>query len=65
MISTRQTGPADEHLARNTDRDLLQVTVQQQDAGVGDRPADGESLMPGISQRFGRALGRHTGDRPV
>jgi carbonic anhydrase/acetyltransferase-like protein (isoleucine patch superfamily) len=30
-----------------------------------DRPAKGESLMPGISQRFGRALGRHTDDRPV
>jgi carbonic anhydrase/acetyltransferase-like protein (isoleucine patch superfamily) len=30
-----------------------------------DRPADGESLMPGISQRFGRALGRHSDDRPV
>jgi hypothetical protein len=30
-----------------------------------DRPADGESIMPGISERFGRALGRHRGDRRV
>ncbi|MGW8566307.1 gamma carbonic anhydrase family protein [Isoptericola sp. NPDC055881] len=30
-----------------------------------ERPADGESLMPGISERFGRALGRHLGDRQV
>ncbi len=25
---------------------------------VLDRPADGESLMPGIAERYGRALGR-------
>jgi carbonic anhydrase/acetyltransferase-like protein (isoleucine patch superfamily) len=30
-----------------------------------DRPADGESLMPGISKRFGRALGRHRNDRQI
>lgn len=30
-----------------------------------DRPADGESIMPGISERFGRALGRHRNDRPL
>ena len=30
-----------------------------------DRPADGESLMPGISERFGRALGRHRDDRQL
>jgi carbonic anhydrase/acetyltransferase-like protein (isoleucine patch superfamily) len=30
-----------------------------------DRPADGESLMPGISERFGRALGRHHDDRQL
>lgn len=28
-----------------------------------DRPGDGESLMPAISARFGRALARHTDDR--
>jgi carbonic anhydrase/acetyltransferase-like protein (isoleucine patch superfamily) len=30
-----------------------------------DRPTDGESLMPGISQRYGHALSRHSDDRPV
>ncbi len=30
-----------------------------------DRPAEGESLMPGISERFGRALGRHRDDRQL
>ncbi|MFE9853232.1 gamma carbonic anhydrase family protein [Streptomyces sp. NPDC005576] len=30
-----------------------------------DRPADGESIMPAVSERFGRALGRHRGDRRV
>jgi carbonic anhydrase/acetyltransferase-like protein (isoleucine patch superfamily) len=30
-----------------------------------DRPPDGESIMPGISERFGRALGRHRNDRPL
>ena len=30
-----------------------------------DRPAEGESLMPGISARFGGALGRHAGDQEV
>ncbi|WP_434587368.1 gamma carbonic anhydrase family protein [Streptomyces sp. A5-4] len=30
-----------------------------------DRPADGESLMPKISARFGRALGRHRDDRQI
>ena len=30
-----------------------------------DRPGDGQSLMPGISERFGRALGRHTDDRQI
>ncbi|MFJ2739414.1 gamma carbonic anhydrase family protein [Streptomyces sp. NPDC087440] len=30
-----------------------------------DRPGDGASLMPGISERFGRALGRHRDDRQV
>lgn len=30
-----------------------------------DRPADGESLLPGISARFGRALGRHRDDRQI
>jgi carbonic anhydrase/acetyltransferase-like protein (isoleucine patch superfamily) len=30
-----------------------------------DRPADGESLMPGISKRFGQALGRHRNDRQI
>ena len=30
-----------------------------------DRPADGESLMPGITERFGRALGRHRNDRQI
>ncbi|MDN3297148.1 gamma carbonic anhydrase family protein [Streptomyces ficellus] len=29
------------------------------------RPARGESLMPEISRRYGRALGRHRDDRPV
>ncbi|MET9800484.1 gamma carbonic anhydrase family protein [Streptomyces sp. NPDC006368] len=29
------------------------------------RPADGESLMPEISRRYGRALGRHRDDRRV
>ncbi len=30
-----------------------------------DRPADGESLMRGIAERFGRALGRHRDDRQI
>lgn len=30
-----------------------------------DRPADGESLMPGIADRFGRSLGRHRDDEQV
>ncbi|MFJ2093781.1 gamma carbonic anhydrase family protein [Streptomyces sp. NPDC087901] len=30
-----------------------------------DRPADGESLMPAISERFGRSLGRHTDDHRI
>ncbi|MFD6425424.1 gamma carbonic anhydrase family protein [Streptomyces sp. NPDC060198] len=30
-----------------------------------DRPAEGESLLPGISERFGRALGRHRHDRLI
>ncbi|MGW0855151.1 gamma carbonic anhydrase family protein [Streptomyces sp. NPDC002690] len=29
------------------------------------RPADGESIMPAVSERFGRALGRHRDDRTV
>ncbi len=29
------------------------------------RPAEGESLMPEVSRRYGRALGRHRDDRPV
>lgn len=28
-----------------------------------DRPAEGESLMPSVSERYGRALGRHRDDR--
>ncbi|ALO09383.1 Carbonic anhydrase/acetyltransferase, isoleucine patch superfamily [Streptomyces venezuelae] len=28
-----------------------------------DRPAEGESLMPAVSERYGRALARHRGDR--
>ncbi|MEW2175018.1 gamma carbonic anhydrase family protein [Streptomyces sp. NPDC005406] len=28
-----------------------------------DRPADGQSLMPALAERFGRALGRHGADR--
>ncbi|CAM5506379.1 gamma carbonic anhydrase family protein [Streptomyces narbonensis] len=28
-----------------------------------DRPAEGESLMPGVSERYGRALARHREDR--
>lgn len=32
--------------------------------GLG-RPADGESLMPGIAERFGHALGRHRDDRQL
>ncbi|HET6855748.1 MAG TPA: gamma carbonic anhydrase family protein [Streptomyces sp.] len=30
-----------------------------------ERPADGASLMPDISERFGRALGRHRDDRQI
>lgn len=30
-----------------------------------DRPADGESLMPAISERFGRGLGRHSNDQQI
>lgn len=30
-----------------------------------DRPADGESLMPAIADRFGRSLGRHSDDEQV
>ena len=30
-----------------------------------DRPADGQSILPGISERFGRALGRHLNDRAI
>lgn len=30
-----------------------------------DRPADGGTFMPELSRRYGRALGRHIGDRPV
>ncbi|MFH8574485.1 gamma carbonic anhydrase family protein [Streptomyces zaomyceticus] len=30
-----------------------------------DRPADGEILMPGIADRFGRSLGRHRDDEQV
>ncbi|GAA2991792.1 gamma carbonic anhydrase family protein [Streptomyces fulvorobeus] len=30
-----------------------------------ERPGDGESLMPAISERFGRALGRHGDDRQI
>ncbi|MFD4861317.1 hypothetical protein [Streptomyces atratus] len=30
-----------------------------------DRPADGESLMPVISERFGRGLGRHSNDQQI
>ncbi|MBT2472309.1 gamma carbonic anhydrase family protein [Streptomyces sp. ISL-66] len=30
-----------------------------------DRPADGQSLMPALTERFGRALGRHRDDRAV
>ncbi|MER5278903.1 gamma carbonic anhydrase family protein [Streptomyces sp. NPDC002809] len=30
-----------------------------------DRPADGESLMPAISERFGRSLGRHNDDHRI
>jgi carbonic anhydrase/acetyltransferase-like protein (isoleucine patch superfamily) len=30
-----------------------------------ERPAAGKSLMPGISERFGRALGRHRGDQQI
>ncbi|WEH41577.1 gamma carbonic anhydrase family protein [Streptomyces sp. NBC_01218] len=32
--------------------------------GIG-RPADGGSIMPAVSERFGRALGRHRDDRAV
>nr|BFD89832.1 hypothetical protein KitaXyl93_11920 [Kitasatospora sp. Xyl93] len=28
-----------------------------------DRPVDGQSLMPALTERFGRALGRHRDDR--
>jgi carbonic anhydrase/acetyltransferase-like protein (isoleucine patch superfamily) len=30
-----------------------------------ERPAAGESLLPGISERYGRALDRHRGDRLI
>lgn len=30
-----------------------------------DRPAEGESITPAVSARFGRALGRHRDDREV
>ncbi|MFF7362475.1 gamma carbonic anhydrase family protein [Streptomyces sp. NPDC008125] len=30
-----------------------------------DRPVEGESIMPAVSERFGRALGRHRDDREV
>jgi carbonic anhydrase/acetyltransferase-like protein (isoleucine patch superfamily) len=30
-----------------------------------DRPGDGESILPGISERFGRALDRHRTDQPI
>ena len=30
-----------------------------------ERPGDGESIMPAVSERFGRALGRHRDDRPL
>ncbi|WP_055585951.1 gamma carbonic anhydrase family protein [Peterkaempfera griseoplana] len=30
-----------------------------------ERPAEGGTLMPELSRRYGRALGRHIGDRPV
>lgn len=30
-----------------------------------DRPGEGESIMPAVSERFGRALGRHRDDREV
>jgi carbonic anhydrase/acetyltransferase-like protein (isoleucine patch superfamily) len=29
------------------------------------RPAEGQSIMPEVSRRYGRALGRHGDDRPV
>lgn len=28
-----------------------------------DRPAEGERLMPVVSERFGRGLGRHSNDQ--
>lgn len=30
-----------------------------------ERPAEGISLMPSVTRRYGRALGRHQDDRPV
>jgi hypothetical protein len=30
-----------------------------------DRPGDGETIMPEISQRYGRMLSRHRDDRPA
>ncbi len=65
QITPRQVGAGDVQLARDTHRHRLQLAVENHQAGVGDRPADGHAVparlvdaMPvtDIDGRFGRPI---------